>query len=208
MLPDELENIAKILGALAAIAGIAWGVLKVLIPSIMRVHRSWKQIESLALELRPNGGASLRDAVDRMEKTLTVVVDQTNLIAVKQWTLVSLQPSPVFEASPDGECTRANTAYLSLVERDFEQIRGFGWENILHPDDRDELVELWGEAVKKRRPFDATFRIIAAQTKTIYRVQCYANPYLGHMNTLLGFLGRYAVVEKLGVYSGKAKQAE
>jgi PAS domain S-box-containing protein len=46
-----------------------------------------------------------------------------------------------------------------LTGQTTEELRGSGWVDAIHPDDRDRVVELWREAVALEEPYAAEYRI-------------------------------------------------
>lgn len=205
---EILAPTASIVASLSTIAAGVFAVFRWILPAIKQVFKVLEDIKKLEHEFRPNGGSSMRDQIDKLviqsnqaydahvhlRNKFDTLENSVGAIAARQWALVATQPAPVFETNAKGECIRANTSYLNLVERDFEQIKGYGWELCLHPDDKEMVIEEWSEAVGKDRPFELTFRIRAALTGRNYRVQCMAHPYHDHNGDVLGYLGRYVSI--------------
>ena len=191
-----IEALAKLSSAFFILAGLAWAFLKWVVPFFGNINRSWNELHDIVKELKPNGGSSIKDAVVRLDKAVAQLVTNTEIISSKQWALVATQPSPVFETDNEGRCIRANTSYMNLAERDFEQLKGYGWENFLHSEDRELVSDEWQEAVRKRRAFDLRYRVVGAVTKKTFIVQCFASPYFDHNGKVLGWLGRFASVEE------------
>ncbi|HET9394819.1 MAG TPA: PAS domain S-box protein, partial [Nitrospiraceae bacterium] len=52
-----------------------------------------------------------------------------------------------------------NKAYLDLLGVRDVDVRGFGWKQFVHPDDRRRYVAAYRDAVVERRLFEATFRL-------------------------------------------------
>lgn len=66
---DAATTLVAIAAALTAI-GVILRYLRRAWRSIMRVHHT---VEAVAAEFRPNGGSSLRDAIDRIERRVHAV---------------------------------------------------------------------------------------------------------------------------------------
>lgn len=54
---------------------------------------------------------------------------------------------PLFQADAAGNYTYVNHAYLSLTGRERTDVLGAGWINVVHPDDRNRVRQLWRQAV-------------------------------------------------------------
>lgn len=53
-----------------------------------------------------------------------------------------------------------NSAWADLTGRPVEDLMEFGWADLVHPEDRDEFVNLYLKAFKKREPWTGEFRIL------------------------------------------------
>ncbi len=49
--------------------------------------------------------------------------------------------------------------WRELTGQSIEEVKGFGWLEAIHPDDRQRTAEIWGEAVRTRSIYDAEYRI-------------------------------------------------
>ena len=104
-------------------------------------------IESLLSELKPNGGASLRDQMNRIELNLQLNIER--LRASKRDS-----DELVFEADADGKVIWANRTVLRVLNRTPEQILGAGWVNIIPPRLREKVVERWEDSIREEREFE------------------------------------------------------
>jgi PAS domain S-box-containing protein len=52
--------------------------------------------------------------------------------------------------------------WRKLTGQSFEEVRGFGWLDAIHADDRAATREVWMRAVKMRIPYDAEYRVRTA----------------------------------------------
>lgn len=62
-------------------------------------------------------------------------------------------PQKIFTATPDGDVDYFNQQWLEFGRLDFEQIRGWGWTRMVHPDDLDENVRMWRYSISTGEPF-------------------------------------------------------
>lgn len=201
---DLIINIELIIASLIALGGFAFSLYKWIIPMYKAFKNHINTVERISEEFRPNGGSSLKDAINRLElsnkeikEDIHIVKIESQKVGAKQWALVATQKDPVFETDEDGAFIRVNTMYANLVERSFDELRDWGWENSIHPEDKRMVFEAWSDAVKKHKSFELQFRIIASVSKKQHRVMCVANPYFNTSGDLLGYIGRYVIVEQI-----------
>ena len=85
------------------------------------------------------------DTVRRSEERLRLVIDTT--------------PAMLHSARPDGYVDFFNKRWLDYVGVSLEDIRGWGWTNVMHPDDVEGVVGKWRSSVATGRPFEAEARL-------------------------------------------------
>ena len=81
--------------------------------------------------------------------------------------ILNTMPAMAWSARPDGQAEYVNQHYLSYVGLPVEQLLGFGWAAIVHPDDLGGLTKLWqrllrtdasGETEARLRRHDGQYR--------------------------------------------------
>jgi len=72
--------------------------------------------------------------------------------------LVDAVSGIVWTTGPDGDVTDI-PQWHALTGQSFEQARGLGWIDALHPDDREAARAAWREAVASRSNFDVEYRL-------------------------------------------------
>jgi PAS domain S-box-containing protein len=73
------------------------------------------------------------------------------------WALANVSPIGIFEADLSGCCTFMNPVWETICQQPVANALGFGWLNVVHPDDRARLAEppTWRGA-----PIEQRFRIV------------------------------------------------
>lgn len=112
-----------------------------------------ERLRAIHGELRPNGGTSLRDAVDRM------AVEMARVRGV-QTKLLNDSSIASFQCDPVGECTDVNDAYLKLVGRDRDEVLGSNWLNCIDLENRDLVKQVWEDSIYNRRIFELRYRYV------------------------------------------------
>ena len=132
-------------------------------------------IEEIRKELRPNGGSSLRDAINNITKQLSA-------LEFAQQTTWDFNMIPMFRANSNGDCTWVNQPYQDMVGRGKEYLLSHGWISCLHPDDRKQILEEWREACADSRNFDMTYRFLDIDQNVIKcRVRAFGSSNTGYI---------------------------
>jgi PAS domain S-box-containing protein len=78
--------------------------------------------------------------------------------------LVYAAPTPqaLWLARPDGDVLDDLTGWREITGQSQEEVRGGGWANAIHPDDREPTLRAWADAVASRRPFTREYRLRTA----------------------------------------------
>ena len=168
------EDVAKILGVLAAASGALVGVITMArygkiwatkfkdytvawfkMPTVVQ-EQSEKihAIEQLVnKELTANGGSSIRDAISRIDKRQ--ILDETRNRAMLEQLGV-----PFWEADADGKLIYLSQEFCRLTNRLVDEMLGHGWINALHHDYRDEVIKEWNDALAQGRGFTMNFSYV------------------------------------------------
>jgi PAS domain S-box-containing protein len=67
-------------------------------------------------------------------------------------------PQKVFTAKPDGNVDYFNSPWEEYTGLSFEQLRTWGWVQFVHPDDVDENITKWQQAINTGKPFQFEHR--------------------------------------------------
>jgi PAS domain S-box-containing protein len=152
-------------------------------------------------ELTPNGGSSMKDVITklaetmvRVEGSMTAMTEQASRMEARQQSLLNSVDIPVFETDLSGKCTFANKSYLKLIGRTFDEVKGNGWINSIHPDDRVRVREQWDSAIHDMRSVELTYRVMGGD-KSVYEVFCEASPIEGAAN---GYSGHFETIKRIG----------
>src|SRR5262249_32499292 len=95
--------------------------------------------------LREQDSARARDAIERSER--------------RYRTLVSATSSIVWTRDSEGAFVEPQPSWSTFTGQSWEQCRGWGWLDAIHPDDRERVLENWREMLKNRNSCDIEARI-------------------------------------------------
>lgn len=185
-----IEQIGAGLGLLGTLAVmIAKFNRRVVVPTRKWVNKMEETHQIITQQLVANGGSSLRDAVTRIEHQ-----HLDHKAGFQSWmTLVTDGKLGMFEANRTGQCTWTNPIYKMWTGRMEEELMGDAWIGVIHPLDREQVVEGWREAVEQQRDFSGTFRMQDYNGTPIW-VRCLAVVKRTPQRTF-GWLGRLERIE-------------
>ena len=133
-------------------------------------------------ELRPNGGSSLKDQMNRLEASVSISEAQRLLI-------LDQSTHGVWTSDPDGNCTWINQTLGAKVGGMLHDFQGENWVNVIHPNDRKIVEEEWTAAIKNQRTFNLFYRFMNLNTQEVINVHGIATPAKNYDNSVVGYNG-------------------
>lgn len=195
--PDPTaDHITKTVGIVVSACVAAAGVLAKWGPSIREfftflgaVAKGLQQMpamvesqQSIEKELKPNGGATLRDAIMRIEQSMATREARANAV----WQALA---QSLFEADPVGRINKCNRALAHLVQKNEDDLMNMGWLNLIPLPERYVVATEWKTCMAERRNFEMQINIHAA--RGLMKCQMRAEPILVG-EELLGWSGSIA----------------
>ena len=100
--------------------------------------------------------APLRDGHGNVVKWYGVSVDIEDRKRVEMWSraLIDAIPQQIWSGPPDGTLDYCNDRWRSYMGLEIEDLRGDGWQTMLHPDDRERVLNAWHESVVNGTPYE------------------------------------------------------
>ena len=118
-------------------------------------------------------------------------------------SLVSAVAAIVWTTPASGEMENEQPAWSEYTGQSFEQLRGWGWLDAVHPDDRALTVEVWTRAVEAIEPYAFEHRV--RRYCGAYRwMQVRAAPVLNARGELREWVGIHADIEERKRQIGRA----
>lgn len=71
-------------------------------------------------------------------------------------------PQKLFTTTPDGNVSYVNSTWLADAGQTFEQIRDWGWTNLVHPEDLENTLSSWRHSIATGTDHDIEHRFRAA----------------------------------------------
>lgn len=146
---------------IAVIITICVGLVTLLKPVRAYITKLWRKsfgkrdilLQEILAELKPNGGTSLRDAVDK----ILLRNDETDAFDTAQ---LNIFDTPAFKTNQVGAWLYVNRAFTKLTGTTLGENLGQGWINTVDPKERGEFLEKWNAAVSAQREFSEDVQLL------------------------------------------------
>jgi PAS domain S-box-containing protein len=98
----------------------------------------------------------LRDEQGNLIKWYGLSIDIENRKRAERESraLTDAIPQQIWSGPADGTLDYCNERWRSYTGLELEELRGEGWQTMLHPDDRDRVLKAWNESVVKGTPYE------------------------------------------------------
>lgn len=153
---DQLELWSGRIGAAAALAGTFYGIYKAARAGISKILTISNRLQAISDQLSPNGGSSLRDAINRIEHR-QIQTEQ------RERAFLHMHSDMMFELNHNLQLVWANHTLLKALQVDSDAISGGGWHNIVAEDDRQRTIEQFENARDSIRNVITQSKLLIAQ---------------------------------------------
>lgn len=182
IITDILPILGAIAGGIATVMAFYKKVLRPTINIFCKIKETLIIIEKLQEEFKPNGGGSLRDAINRIEMNL-LLEQQTRRVMSMALDVA------IFECNAEGLYLWVNQAYTNLSGLTPADAKNYGWVTAVDPKDREPVTNEWENAIKQKRTFQMEFRIINLNSGIPVKVNALSFPISNEKGTLIGHVG-------------------
>lgn len=211
---ELLSNLGIATTIISTIIGSIWAIwLKIIKPALKRkrelIHNreqnaeqmqdALNKLDRVLKEVLPNGGSSLRDSLNRVEKNIDKIESNISNLNEKVDSLedthrisLNLQQIAFWISGKQGEITYASQAMCKLVKRVESEMLGNGWISCISHEDTKRISEAWESSVQEGRTFDEVYTF----TSNGYSVKVKGTAY--HKKDSKGnYIGSYGTLTKL-----------
>lgn len=151
------SNFTELIIKLSIVIGALWVIYEKMIkPSFAlfkKIRSTTDIIEKIYNEFKPNGGSSMRDSINRLEN------DIKNLNHFK-FAILNTDERPIFLTDENGKYIFANLSYLTLADRELDEVLSSGWMNNVKLTERTIVYNEWNNAIKDKRNFELQYTFI------------------------------------------------
>jgi PAS domain S-box-containing protein len=121
-------------------------------------HTRW--VTARAHPIKDETGAVLE--VMLMHEDITDRIDAETALRVREErfrSLVMATSQIVWTNTADGRVREDSPSWRAFTGQTYDEWKELGWQDALHPDDRERIATLWSECVAKRSVFEAEYRL-------------------------------------------------
>lgn len=172
-----LKDWLELLAPFGIVTGLIWKVW--LKQKFKEVNDLYQKIQVIAGEFRPNGGSTLRDAINRIE-TKVSLQQQTTTAIIKSF------PIGTWISDEKGRCVDVNKNLCKITGRTETELKGDNWTNWIF--EKDDVIEEWQRCVTNDSNFDHEYHYVLSDRKK-QKVHGVAQRLKNEKGDLVGFLG-------------------
>lgn len=110
---------------------------------------------------------------------LQQMLDQITEQGVMIQSVINVQHYPIIKTDSKGSLIQINVAGVKLLGMDVPELKGNGWVDAIHPEDRLAVLEAWTDSVRESVPFGPiNYRYKHPKTGHVTMVEAVATPVL------------------------------
>lgn len=147
-----------------------------------RIDNLDSKLDIIISELKPNGGTSLKDQLNRLESSVSIGEAQRLLI-------LDSNTNGIWTSSPEGKLLWINNTLKQRTGFTLDEMKGDNWINVIWPADRSIVQEEWTNAVKNQRAFNLFYRLLDTNHQVPINVHGIATPAKNYEGSVVGFNG-------------------
>lgn len=181
-----IQHWGEIALAITAIGGAVatiWGFYNKFLKKKI-IHPIWERfekIDKISATLGPNGGTSLYDKVNSIDKKISVAdargASLNSVFGLVEW-----------QSDINGQTLKINDVACRMTRRPESDFLGNNWMNVLHAEDEEAVLDEWRDSLKNQKDFRMKFRWTTSESETVF-VEAVAKPVYDSGGKLHGYLG-------------------
>jgi len=161
-----------------------------LIPSSCPIPHVSKLLFEIQKELKPNGGGSLRDVINRIEKELKKTSKKVSYLQISSEIMSDTLDIRRWAADKDGKLNFVNTPLKHLIgDSNAQSYYGDGWTNFVAKEDRDSAIHEWNRCVASGIDYHDTFFVQNSITGKKIKISSHAKVAKSESGQIEGWLG-------------------
>jgi len=147
-----------------------------------------KRLDEVIGELRPNGGNSMRDVINKLDKKVDTTMRFTRAI-------LGSNPMAV-ELSPSGGIVSVSRGITRHLHRTESELEGSNWIGCIHVDDRHKATTEIEDAVINARDIQLHVRFMLPESNEYCIAELTASAMKDADGHLLGWVGQFVPIHK------------
>ncbi|RYZ58951.1 MAG: PAS domain S-box protein [Proteobacteria bacterium] len=109
-------------------------------------------------------------------------------------TIIETIPQYIWRAEPDGSADYCSESFVSFVGKSREEILGWGWIELIHPEDRNRVAEEWSKARAAEVKVSIEFRLMREGREHWVRAE--GNPFFDSQGQLSKYYGTWTDIQQ------------
>jgi PAS domain S-box-containing protein len=172
------KTVSGITAFVVALVAIWKRVLRPMFAQYQYAQEILSKVNLIVSELTPNGGGSIKDAINRIESRQMITESRTKALLIDS-------DSGMWESDENGQCVWWNRTLEGMHGR---EPKGMNWVASIAPEEREAVLHEWEQAVRLKREF---YMNITYQDKNAIRTPCVvkAYPLLDAKRQVKGWVG-------------------
>lgn len=157
MLEINPETIALIFGGISGITGLCTLIWKKFLKPIVKLCKNQdyfkESVEEIRKELKTNGGNSIKDAIIDLKDSCKRIEYRQQVIIQRTKAALHYSGAALFETDEDGRMIWSNAHLCKFFPVIGTQLEGYDWLNIIHEDEREEVLKEFLSCLEMNRRF-------------------------------------------------------
>jgi len=158
---------------------------------------------------------ALRGLDGEFQGIVAIVIDITDtkrtqealrLSAERYRSLLSVTAQMVWTTTPDGPVVEDSPTWRAFTGQAYEEWKGFGWLDAIHPDDREATARIWAESVSKVQLFHTEYRIRRASDGEYRWTSVRAVPLLNADGSVREWMGANTDIHEIKMAQAQLSQ--
>lgn len=159
-LQEAAWEVSIAVGSIAIVTFIATKMISPLIKYVKAVNLRDEKIDSILAQFSANGGATIKDQLNRIE--LTTLTSNRAISAV-----ASTLGLGMWKSDAKGNCIEVSDELCNILGRSESEVIGNNWAQWIHPDDKDRIWKAWSFCIANKTVFNERYRFIKDGVKDI-----------------------------------------
>ncbi len=158
----EIQGFAKLATALVSVA-TAFAIFPLIpvaaaIPSPRQLQAANRQ---LSAEIASHNTTLdfLRSAHNKLEARVSERTAELEKAKARYEALVRATAQIVWTTTPEGVISTDSLSWRAFTGQTFDEWKGWGWLDAVHPDDRERTRAAWQQAVKNKKQYEIDYRL-------------------------------------------------
>jgi PAS domain S-box-containing protein len=133
----------------------------------------------------PLRGISPRESMNKENSNSPEALRRTKTLFDAIWDNSAIA---IYETDAEGQCLSVNKEWCKFAGISKEDALGDGWQQGLHPDDKERIFALWNKHAKTKKPWNFEYRFRTSEN-VITWVMGTSNPIINKQGEITGYIG-------------------